>query len=204
MVLERGSIYFLFRPAPGDDAPSPAAEAFYIVLRPDDRQTYRVISLEPKRMPELAGGRRRKHLGTIENVADRPNEELGKLVGKGLYALAWHGRHTHLAYALDEPDRVRNPQWLFGIERRAAYVMTVRRPDERRMLAMPEELRRLFDGHASINVDPAALLDREGIEILLVGTEEDVVEDLGLRLDGSRPLEAPFEEYTRGRGASRP
>jgi hypothetical protein len=48
---------------------------------------------------------------------------------------------------------------------------------------LPQHLRDRFHGRRFIPVDPPDFLDREGSELVLIGADEDVFEELGLRLD---------------------
>jgi len=55
-------------------------------------------------------------------------------------------------------------------------------PEENRA-HLPQRLRQRFHGRRFVPVDPPDSLDREGAEFVLIGADEDVFEELGVRLD---------------------
>jgi hypothetical protein len=51
---------------------------------------------------------------------------------------------------------------------------------------LPQRLRERFHSRRFIPVDPPDFLDREGTEFVLIGADEDMFEELGVRLDPQR------------------
>lgn len=126
-VLERGHVYFFYRPkvdaqvARGPDD----VQRLYMILRPRGKRTYRIIVIPEKRLPDLTAEGDRKTWGFVETVASRPADVEDELdperyrtktrgerelpaarpAGEGVYAIVRHGDHTHLAYKLELPDQ---------------------------------------------------------------------------------------------------
>src|SRR5207253_768112 len=132
-LLEQGELCFLYTPRvrARPDLPFEADERvagprdvqrLHVVLSPRDRSVYRRLLVGRKRMPEP---KRQRFWAEIERVcetADEVCEDLGRFeyetktrgprvqpparpAGKGVYALAQHGTHAHLAYRLESPRR---------------------------------------------------------------------------------------------------
>jgi hypothetical protein len=212
-VLERGNIYFVYRPAVGETRPKGRQDLqrFYMVLKPRERQTIRVVVIGQKRMPEVQDESR--NWGFVDLVSSRPEEiaqTFGPMVyetqtrgdrhvpgvrvaGEGVYAIARHDDHTHLAYALDEPRDPGNVQRELGIEKEASYVLTVKNPEASsppgagleasEKAELPAELQERFRGRRFVPADPPEFLDFRGTEVLLIGARDDVGQELGLDLE---------------------
>lgn len=188
-ILERGDIFFLYRPrvGPADASPRVIAgltdvQSTFIVLAPHGRDVSRRIAVGRKRLPEP----REKHWGYVDRVGPRyaardpelepttystttRGERLqpgARAAGEGVYALAVHGDHTHLAYVLELPRELGVVQHDLGIVGEASYIIAVRDPTGARRW---------------VKADPA-LLDREGIDLVLIGIEDDVPSELGVEL----------------------
>ena len=79
----------------------------------------------------------------------------------------------------------------FNILPRAAYVVAVRNPktdsavglDPARRAKLPRPLQNRLRARRFIPVDPPDFLDHEGTEILLVGTRDDALTELGVELE---------------------
>jgi hypothetical protein len=112
--------------------------------------------------------------------------------GEGVYTIARHDDHTHLAFALELPEQPGEVQEELNIPREGSYIITVKNPDvdappgiglpEEGRAELPRRLRERFDGRRFVPVDPPDFLDREGAEFVLIGADEDVFEELGVRL----------------------
>ena len=108
-VLEQGAVSFVAVPRPGTTAPGGAGlDRFFVVLAPDGRRPLRRLAVRRRRLPDA---RRRQrffaHVDRIAAAADRLTEDLrarsgapAHVLAVGRYALARHGDHVHLAYAL--------------------------------------------------------------------------------------------------------
>jgi hypothetical protein len=149
-VLERGDIYFVYRPK----VETPSVEGFedvqrfYIVLHPHEKRRYRLIVVGQKQLPELHG-RGEKNWGFVAKVSraakDVKNEltreayttktrgervqPAGRPVGEGVYAIVRHDDHTHLAYALELPQEPGSPQETFNIAHEGSYILSVKNPE---------------------------------------------------------------------------
>src|SRR3546814_14719740 len=83
-MVEQGDIYFVYRPkvqeAPAEDEEAKPAEGiedverFYMVLKPDGGEHYRMVIIGRKRMPEVE--RHERNWGCVERTEERR-------VGKG-------------------------------------------------------------------------------------------------------------------------
>lgn len=150
-VLERGDIYFAYRPR----IDAAAARAFadvqrlYMILSPYGRRVHRLIIIGEKRLPALTGNGDRKTWGFIDKVAARaedvedeldprtyPTQTRGERhvaparpAGEGVYALVRHGEHTHLAYALELPATSGEVQQALNIAGEASYIIVVKNPE---------------------------------------------------------------------------
>jgi hypothetical protein len=118
--------------------------------------------------------------------------------GAGRYAIARHGAHAHLAYVLVHPEVLGSVQRDLGIEASASLVVAVKNPHwptppgigaglaPEAEAFFPAPLQAAFRGRRWAALEPAHL-DREGAELVLVGTREDTVSELGLRLAPDEP-----------------
>jgi hypothetical protein len=226
-VLERGNIYFVYRPKV--DHTSAAGlediQRFFVILSPSHSPAtrasfggqvgtarYRLIVIGRKKLPAITGDKERSW-GFVQKVAGKPEDiedDLDRLTystatrgerhlsparpaGEGVYAIARHDDHTHLAFALELPERPGEVQEELNIPREGSYIITVKNPDvdappgaglqEEDRADLPQRLRERFRGRRFIPVDPPDYLDREGAEFVLIGADEDVFEELGVRLD---------------------
>lgn len=208
-VLERGNLFFLYRPVEDRHEPGGLLEVrrFYLVLHPDGTERYRLIAIGKKRLPDSdVGGQR--HWGFVEGVFSSP-EQLRRIAagvppllgtagenlrpaGEGVYALVLHGNHTHLAYVLDLPPIPGEVQEAFRIEPEGRFVAAVKNPEASsppgvglqgdHQPEFPDELTTLFGDRRWVPVDPPEFLDYEGAEIVLIGGRDDLGADLGLDL----------------------
>lgn len=117
--------------------------------------------------------------------------------GDGRYAIARHGAHTHLAYVLAHPAEPGEVQRELGIEASASLVVAVKNPwwpappgtdaglSPDAEAAYPDRLQAAFRDRKWAPLEPDHL-DREGAELVLVGTREEPDAALGLRL-GDEP-----------------
>ena len=148
-VLERGHVYFAYRPR----VEAPAAHGFedvqrlYVVLSAQGKDSYRLLVVGAKRLPSPVG-EDRTAWAFVEKVSSRPEEIEDELdpktyltmtrgerrrpaarpAGEGVYAIARHRGHTHLVYALELPPEPGEVQRALNIERDACFIVTVRNP----------------------------------------------------------------------------
>jgi hypothetical protein len=213
-VLERGNIYFVYRPKVEHTSAAGLEDVqrFFVILSPFDKARYRLLVIGRKKLPAITGDQER-NWAFVQKVGGKPEEiedELDPLTyptatrgerhlsaarpaGEGVYAIARHDDHTHLAFALELPERRGEVQEELNIPTEGSYIITVRNPmlDAPPGVGLPQEdrpdlpqpLRERFHGRRFIPVDPPDLLDREGTELVLIGADDDVFEELGVRLD---------------------
>jgi hypothetical protein len=118
-VLERGDIFFFYRPRVGVGRVRSLADVqrFFLALHPDGQSRLREIIVGPKRLPDP--GRHERCWAYVAGVWDSAEdfrEELNRRVyetktrgervqpearpsGEGRYAIVDHEGHGHLAYA---------------------------------------------------------------------------------------------------------
>lgn len=150
-VLERGSIYFLYRPKVEHETVESVGDVqrFHVVLHPDGQSRYRLLVIGAKRLAAVDDARDR-NWGFVDAVAERPEEfrtmfearhyetktrgqrtvPAVRPAGEGVYAIAMKGGdHTHLAYVLELPKSPGEVQDAFNIEPEASFILTVKNPE---------------------------------------------------------------------------
>jgi hypothetical protein len=196
-VVERGDVYFLFQPRV--ETPFPEGlhdvQRVFMLQRPWGANHFRRILLARKRLPR-GGGRRERFWSFVDRVGPlaRVREGLepytyetatrgvrfqpgARLVCSGSYAIARHGDHTHLSYALAPGTRCGEIHEALGIRHRASYILLAMRPwmgrrGARQWYSFPEELRAAF-GDKRFAEPRLPMLDLEGMNLVLVGTGGD-------------------------------
>lgn len=201
-VLERGDIYFAYRPRVGIETAvgQDDVQRLFMILSPRYRDLYRLITIGRKELPDTETRERNwgfvKRVGrNPEDVEDELDEEVYKTktrgtrllpaarpVGEGVYEIAKHGDHTHLAYALELPKRTGKVQEGFNLEEEGSYIITVKNPEkpapegaglnEEQKAEFPQRLKKRFEGRSFVNAEPTEFLDYEGAELVLVGARE--------------------------------
>jgi hypothetical protein len=215
-VLERGNIYFVFRPKVEHTSAEGLEDIqrFFVILSPYGQQRYRLIVIGRKKLPAIAGDQERNwaFVQKVSRKAEEIEDDLDRLTyatatrgerhlaparpaGEGVYAIARHDDHTHLAFALELPEKPGEVQEALRIPAEASYIITVKNPEvpstglglsEDERAELPAHLRERFRGRRFVPVDPPDFLNREGAELVLIGADEDVFEELGIRLDPQR------------------
>ena len=217
-LLERGDLYFLYTPRvrARPELPFEADERvagprdvqrLHVILSPRRRGVYRRLLVGRKRMPEP---RRQRFWAEIERVCETGDElceDLGRFeydtktrgprvqpparpAGEGIYALAEHGTHTHLAYRLEAPRRPGEVQRALRILPEASYIVAAFNPEAPPRLGrrppdvgpLPKWMREKFRGRKFAPLD-SDLLDVKGLELVLIGTSDDVEAELGIHLE---------------------
>lgn len=208
-VLERGDIYFLYRPHLEGFAPEGLLDIrrFYMVLHPEGQERFRLIAIGKKKLPDSDSVAER-HWGFIDGVfpgADDLRRAAAGIAstmggaenilpaGEGSYVLILHGNHTHLVYVLELPAHLGEVQAAFNIKAEGRFVIAVKNPEavappgvglEAGFQArFPEDLKARFGDRRWQPVEPPQFLDYEGAELVLIGGRDDLGEDLGLELE---------------------
>jgi hypothetical protein len=209
-ILEDGDIYFLYRPRVEREQVHSVEDVqrLLIVLHPRQRQRYRLLIGGRKRLPEV--DEHERFWCFVDRVVQRPEELRDSLdertyetktrgkrmqpparsVGEGAYVIAKHDDHTHLAYRLELPRELGEPQHELNIEHEVSYIVSVRNPDApapsdmgrptRQRPRLPRELLDRFRGRRFIALDPPDFLDFPGTEIVLIGAARDPARELDL------------------------
>lgn len=213
-ILEEGRIYFFYRPRVGRAEIDGVEDVqrLHMVLRPRGTDRFRVLVIGRKRLPAVEEAHERLW-ALVVDVADgteRLREALGprtyvtktrgrrevpaaRPAGDGVYVLARHGDHTHLAYELLHPDEPGEVQRELNLRREASYIITVRNPrippppgapaGTGRPPRFPDELQARFGDRRFAPVDPPDFLDHEGAEVVLIGAAGDPARELGVDVD---------------------
>jgi hypothetical protein len=149
-VLERGNIYFFYRPKIEEGSAEGLADVqrLYMILSPHGQRRYRLIVIGQKQLPEISDSGE-KSWGFVENVSREPQElkdvlgsatyhtktrgqrtqPAARPAGEGVYAIVRHADHTHLAYALELPARPGAVQQELNIEEEGSYILSVKNPE---------------------------------------------------------------------------
>jgi hypothetical protein len=215
-VLERGDIFWFYRPRVGVDEVRDLddVQRFFFILGPDGTSHYRRLVVGRKRMPDAASHER--EWAFVAEVTDDPEElrddiepvryetkTRGERVvgparpaGEGRYVIAAHDDHTHFATALELPPAPGPVQRRFGIAEQASYIVAVRNPDadvppgaglpRERRADFPPELRERFGGRRFAPLNPPSFLDYPGAEIVLIGATTAAEQELGVELDAEQ------------------
>jgi len=209
-VLERGDVYFLYRPRVGSDEVHGLrdVERLYILLKPWRDHIYRLIIVGRKKLPDPEEHNRfwafvwrvfRDRASLNAELGEKEYETKTRGVrrvpavrpaAEGIYAIVRHGDHTHLAYVVELPKREGPAERELNIKREASYILAVRNPasprppgtglDPEHDARFPKTLQRKFAGRRFAPVDPPDFLDHEGAELVLIGAAQDAEEDLGI------------------------
>ena len=195
-AVEAGDVVFLYRPRVGveevDDLDD--VQRFFAVLRPGSGQNQRALVLGRKRLPDID-----RHERAWAFIAKVVEDEAGLgdgawPAGEGRYAIVRHGGHTHFAYELEvEPDSGKGHE-LFNLDREGSYIVAVKNPEaptppgvglrDDRRAELPAGLLERFRGRRFVPVETPELLDHEGVELVLIGADDDIAEEFGLTLGG--------------------
>lgn len=152
-VIERGDIYFVYRPGVREEGESDRVEGlddvqqFWMILHPHDSGHYRLILIGPKKLLE-SDSRDKRFWGHVNRTADTADELVQFLqpehwptekhenhfrpgarpAGEGVYALMRHSDHTHLVYVLELPHDLGPVQADFNIQPEGDHIVLVRNP----------------------------------------------------------------------------
>jgi hypothetical protein len=211
-ILEKGDIYFFYRPkvqsgheALSDEPPKTHEDIqrFYLVLKPDKDEHYRLWILGRKRLPEPK--KHEKHWISVDFVTTKREELLAQLkefhyatktrderiqpeiraCGEGVYYLLQHKKNTYLAYRLELPTKAGDVQKELDIMPEASYIITVKNQviagvQGGKQAKYPKALQEKFSDLRFIPANPTELLNYTGAELLLIGASENVENQLGI------------------------
>jgi hypothetical protein len=150
--LERGRVYFLYRPKVNLDRVGSLddVDRVYLVLHPDDRSIYRLIALSGKTLPTKGGDRLSAYVDRVaasgaeisrEFRPDTARNELPRDLqmqhylaairpaGEGVYVLFRHDDHSLFSYVRELPAEAGDVQKALGILDQQVFRLTIRNPD---------------------------------------------------------------------------
>ncbi len=212
--LERGNIYFFYQPKVEEDSPGGLSDIqrFYMILNPEEKERFRLTIIGNKKMPDPSRSGHKRFWGFVDTVRKSPDSLMSQLegeiyrtktrgerrlppgrpAGEGVYRIIRHEDHTHLAYALELPEKPGKPQEQFNIEEEASYIISIKNPEsgspqaaglaEERKAELPKYLQEKFRGRRFVEADPPEFLDKEGIEFILISASVNIEEELGVTL----------------------
>jgi hypothetical protein len=226
-ILEEGDIFFCYRPRLDVERVRGLADVqrFYVILKPSDKPVFRRMIIGRKRLPGIAEHERT--WGFVDLVTDKPEEIEDELdpatydtstrgrrtepparpAGEGVYAVVDHDGHTHLAHALELPEKPGPVQAELNIGPEASLIVTVRNPDAPappraglppgRRPDYPTALAEKFAGRRFTELNPPDFLDYPGTELVLIGAGSDVTRELGLSLHPRQETEQSADIFTQ-------
>ncbi len=148
-ALERGDVFFFYRPDVDVDAPGGLLDVrrFHVALRPSGQDRIRLITVGRKTLPDsgAAGG---NHWAFVDRIFQDPealkdylaattyetetagerNLPEARPAGEGVYAIVRHDRDSVLAYVLELPERIGEVQQAFGIRPEGRFVVSMKNP----------------------------------------------------------------------------
>ncbi len=219
-VLERGDIFFLYRPAVEEEEPKGLVDVqrFFMVLRPEGETKFRLLVIGRKRLPDV--GEHERFWGFVDRVEDSAealerslraseyetktrgerHEPAVRRAGEGVYAITLEAGQMHLSYALELPEHPSDVQRAFKIAPEASFALSIKNPEastppgvglpEDRKAEFPEELMAEFRDRRFERED-VRMLDYPGAEFILVGAR--------LNPESAYGVELPAEEENNER-----
>ncbi|KAJ8659708.1 hypothetical protein O0I10_004690 [Lichtheimia ornata] len=226
-VLEKGHIFFLYRPKVDSDEVESASDVqkVYMVLKPNWH------SCKPKRQPTLIVLGRKKlpdpeHHSRYWGFVAEASKDLtdafkehsyetktrgertvhpSRPMGEGVYEIATHNGHSHLAYMLTLPDKPHEVQEAFNIEEKASIIMAVKNPEKssppsaglssKQKADFPKELMEAFADRRFIQMETTEFLNYKDCELMLIGASKNVEKELGKAGKELKEMEKKDEEH---------
>ncbi|HXN52591.1 MAG TPA: hypothetical protein VN943_11700 [Candidatus Acidoferrum sp.] len=225
-ILERGDIFFLYRPKlkAASVRSLDDVQRFYTILKPDRKNLFRRIIIGRKRLPDVQEHERTwGFVDLVTRSAEQLDQELDRQryqtktrgerlepaarpAGEGVYLIACHENHTHIAYALELPRTPGEAQQQLNIRKQASIIVTVKNPDvdspprtglpSSRKPQYPAALKRKFQNKRFVDLDPPDFLNYPGTEFVLIGASADANEELGIQLHPRRKPKESADTFT--------
>jgi len=182
IVLERGDVFFAYRPRVGEEYAGELADIqrFWMILSPRERPLHRRIVIGKKRLPRKG----ERHWGYVDQVARNPlrlvddlhethywtktkgmrKQATARAVGEGVYALVRDPDEncTRFVYRLELPEEPGDVQHDLGIRDEGIFIAT----------AFATRGKKKF---TQVTSD---LIDRRGEELIFIGASDDLGVDL--------------------------
>jgi len=176
-------------------------QRFFIVLKPDGRQVFRLLVVGRKRLPEA--GAYERFWGFVDRVEqsadafakglrafDYPTETRGRRhepavrpAGEGAYAITLLDGQMHLSYVLEQPRHPADVQRAFRIAPEASFALSIKNPEAssppelglgaREKTQFPEDLQEKFHDRRFEREDARVLARLRRGRIILVGARND-------------------------------
>jgi hypothetical protein len=228
-VVEHGNIWFIYRPkVRAEDEPEQDVkgigdiERFHVVLRPEGTSRFRLMTIGAKRLPDA--DEHERNWGFVDLIAKSAREVTDVLgedhydtktrgervrpaarpAGEGVYVLTLTGKTTHLAYALELPEKPGPVQKQLNIAEEASFALSIKNPekgsprntglDSAEKADYPDKIQKEFRDRRFATEDPR-LLDYEGAQFILIGAGRDVKRDLGIDLEPEDESEATADIF---------
>jgi hypothetical protein len=214
-VLERGDIFFLYRPRVEEEHPSSLADVqrFFIVLGPEGGKKLRLLAVGRKRLPDV--GEHERFWGFVDTVTDSAERLAAELrrgtymtktrgkrhrpaarpVGEGAYAITLEDAQMHLYYALQLPEKTGEVQKAFNIAPEASFALSIKNPEasspagvglpETEKAQYPDKLQEEFRDRRFARED-VRLLDVDNAEFILIGARTDPERAYDLDLESAK------------------
>lgn len=198
-IIERGHIYFLYRPkvgVAGDVKNMVDVQKLIMILAPSILgQKNRLLLFPKKKLPKLDSNQRRMAIIDIVSMnMDDLSDALksssyrtktrgthsippARLLGRGSYLITHHEKDNtgRLLYALDHPPEITPVQKLFNIEQCGHYIIALKNTDV--LLHKHEVPYSLLDKYEGVNfipIDNSQLLNVENSQIILIAGSKDI------------------------------
>ncbi len=203
-VLQKGSIYFFYRPKVQhsyahslDDV-----QGLLMVFKPIDLNKYIILRIGKKRLPEATSyfAFVEKVCGTVDDLKDQFKGEdyktstegerkisAAQCVGEGKYLFLSHEQHTHLCFQLTDFDKANILQREFHLTPQADYLISVKNPrtssptgaglPSQEKATYPLNLQNNFGDYRFIPLTSPEFLNYEGAEFILIGKNKSDIEE---------------------------
>lgn len=177
-------------------------QRFFFILQPENSSLYRLIFIGEKKLPTIESMHEKDWAMVDFVTADKQalinllNEQTYSTqtrgerllpavrpAGEGVYGIIKQDRNTYLAYNLELPEKRREVQETLEIERQATYVLSIKNPEmpgkrSSKPVNYPPEFKEKFKNLRFISAEPPELLNYEGTELLLIGANTDIADEL--------------------------
>lgn len=184
---------------------------FYCALSPKDDKYTRLLIIGQEALPDLSNHEKFWSFVTRASTSKKQiREELesysyetetrgereqppARPCGEGIYRIVKHDDHTHLVYALELPKKRSDVQKALNIKREGNYIISVKNPEKGQpknaglskdqKADFPKRLEEKFEDRRFVPLDPADFLNYENAEILFIGVDKGVKDELGIDLN---------------------
>jgi hypothetical protein len=201
-ILQKGNIYFFYRPKINQSSQKEEIQRFFLVLHPENQNKYHLLVVGKKHLPTSSEG---SYFLFVEAIKKAENELLQDLrekhymtktrgertlpfshcLAEGKYLLATHENHTHFIYQLVKPHQIKKTQEEFHLQPEADYLISVKNPQispspgtglsENQQATYPPFLQKKFGGYHFISLNPVDFLDYPGAELLLIPKKKEIL-----------------------------